>query len=73
MMAQVDDKITTAKQEIHLGNKIGEGDGGVIYCAVWRGIEVVAKMLKSDCDRASNIDGKVAREDLINEISVLSR
>ncbi len=35
-------------QEIILANKLGEGEGGVIYHARWRGLEVVAKMLKTD-------------------------
>ena len=38
-------------QEIQLTDKLGEGDGGVIYHAHWRGLDVVAKMLKADTDR----------------------
>ena len=103
-------------QEIQLTDKLGEGDGGVIYHAHWRGLDVVAKMLKADTDRygvkhvfasiyvppsnplfvlhamkinvsqinvpcitlrwserSSSIDSDVAKADLINEISVLSR
>jgi serine/threonine protein kinase len=56
------------------GSKIGEGDGGVIYRAEWRGLEVVAKMLRTeDEEMESNISMEVARQDLVNEISVLSR
>ena len=40
-----------AYQEIQLTDKLGEGDGGVIYHAHWRGLDVVAKMLKADTDR----------------------
>lgn len=61
------------RQEIQLATKLGEGDGGVIYQAQWRGLEVVAKMLKTASDRASAIDSSVAKADLINEISLLSR
>lgn len=60
-------------QEIKLSDKLGEGDGGVIYHAHWRGLDVVAKMLKTDGPGDSTISSKVARADLINEISVLSR
>jgi len=56
------------------GSKIGEGDGGVIYRAEWRGLEVVAKMLRTEDEgMESNISMDVARQDLVNEISVLSR
>mmetsp|Transcript_19571 Transcript_19571/g.44775 ORF Transcript_19571/g.44775 Transcript_19571/m.44775 type:complete len:416 (+) Transcript_19571:120-1367(+) len=61
------------RSEIQLNAKLGEGDGGVIYYAHWRGLDVVAKMLKTEGDHGSAIDGAVARADLINEISVLSR
>jgi len=61
------------RSEIQLTDKLGEGDGGVIYHAHWRGLDVVAKMLKADTDRSSSIDSDVAKADLINEISVLSR
>ena len=62
-----------SRSEIQLTTKLGEGDGGVIYHAHWRGLDVVAKMLKTESDRPSQMDGAVARADLINEISVLSR
>lgn len=62
-----------SRSEIQLTTKLGEGDGGVIYHAHWRGLDVVAKMLKTEGDRPSAMDGAVARADLINEISVLSR
>jgi len=62
-----------SRSEIQLTTKLGEGDGGVIYHAHWRGLDVVAKMLKTEGDRPSAMDGEVARADLINEISVLSR
>mmetsp|Transcript_9758 Transcript_9758/g.22788 ORF Transcript_9758/g.22788 Transcript_9758/m.22788 type:complete len:391 (-) Transcript_9758:300-1472(-) len=61
-----------ARSEITLGEKLGEGDGGVIMHADWRGLDAVAKMLKSD-NRNSHISSDVQRADLINEISVLSR
>jgi serine/threonine protein kinase len=61
------------RTEIQLASKLGEGDGGVIYRAQWRGLDVVAKMLKTATDRASAIDRSVAKADLINEISLLSR
>lgn len=61
------------RSEIQLTTKLGEGDGGVIYNAHWRGLDVVAKMLKTETDRPSDINGAVAKADLINEISVLSR
>ena len=48
------------------------GDGGVIYHAHWRGLDVVAKMLKTESDQPSAINAAVAKADLINEISVLS-
>jgi hypothetical protein len=98
-------------QEITLAEKLGEGDGGVIYHAHWRGLDVVAKMLKADTDRcatscglgplfpvladfqimyighahgcikmphataraSATSEGDIAKADLINEISVLSR
>jgi len=62
-----------SRSEIHLTTKLGEGDGGVIYHAHWRGLDVVAKMLKTETDRPSDVDCAVAKTDLINEISVLSR
>lgn len=40
--------------------------------ATWRGLDVVAKMLKTS-DQESTISKSVAKADLINEISVLSR
>ena len=46
------------------------GDGGVIYHAHWRGLDVVAKMLKTESDQPSAINAAVAKADLINEISV---
>lgn len=60
-------------QELVFGGKIGEGEGGVIYRAEWRGLEVVAKMLRTEEDDLSNIASDVARQDLVNEISILSR
>jgi hypothetical protein len=48
------------------------GDGGVIYHAHWRGLDVVAKMLKTESDQPSAINAAVAKADLINEISVLT-
>jgi serine/threonine protein kinase len=62
-----------SRSEIQLTTKLGEGDGGVIYHAHWRGLDVVAKMLKTETDRPSDLDCAVAKADLINEISVLSR
>jgi hypothetical protein len=38
------------RTEIELTGKLGEGDGGVIFYAHWRGLDVVAKMLKTDAD-----------------------
>mmetsp|Transcript_6968 Transcript_6968/g.13820 ORF Transcript_6968/g.13820 Transcript_6968/m.13820 type:complete len:419 (+) Transcript_6968:309-1565(+) len=61
------------RTEIHLTSKLGEGDGGVIYHAHWRGLDVVAKMLKTESDKPSAVENAVAKADLINEISVLSR
>mmetsp|Transcript_3699 Transcript_3699/g.7660 ORF Transcript_3699/g.7660 Transcript_3699/m.7660 type:complete len:367 (+) Transcript_3699:150-1250(+) len=61
------------RSEIHLTSKLGEGDGGVIYHAHWRGLDVVAKMLKTEGDKPSVVENAVAKADLINEISVLSR
>jgi len=61
-----------ARSEITLGEKLGEGDGGVILHADWRGLDAVAKMLKTDGVK-SQISSDVQRADLINEISVLSR
>ena len=49
-----------------------QGAGGVIYHAKWRGLDVVAKMLRPEGDRDSNIARQVARNDLINEICLLS-
>jgi hypothetical protein len=60
-------------QEIKLSDKLGEGDGGVIHHAHWRGLDVVAKMLKTDVGDEGSISSKIARADLTNEISVLSR
>jgi len=62
-----------ARSEIKLGAKLGEGDGGVILHADWRGLDVVAKMLKTNRDGSSQINSEVQRADLINEVSVLSR
>jgi len=62
------------RSEIKLAGKLGEGDGGVIYHAHWRGLDVVAKMLKTEADEPRTaITSEIARADLINEISVLSR
>jgi len=61
-----------ARSEIILGEKLGEGDGGVIMHADWRGLDAVAKMLKQE-GADSHISSDVQRADLINEISVLSR
>ncbi|EKX44294.1 hypothetical protein GUITHDRAFT_72411, partial [Guillardia theta CCMP2712] len=51
---------------------MGQGDGGVIYMAKWRGLDVVAKMLRSEEEADGNISREVARNDLLNEICVLS-
>jgi len=40
------------RTEIELTGKLGEGDGGVIFYAHWRGLDVVAKMLKTDADES---------------------
>mmetsp|Transcript_27326 Transcript_27326/g.42701 ORF Transcript_27326/g.42701 Transcript_27326/m.42701 type:complete len:350 (+) Transcript_27326:524-1573(+) len=63
------------RPEIQLTSKLGEGDGGVIFHAHWRGLDVVAKMLKVEREAGTvgTQDNAVARADLINEISVLSR
>lgn len=61
------------RSEIRLGDKVGEGDGGIIMHAQWRGLDVVAKMLKTENDKDGQISASIARADLINEISVLSR
>jgi len=62
------------RSEIKLAGKLGEGDGGVIFHAHWRGLDVVAKMLKTEADEPRTaITSEIARADLINEISVLSR
>jgi len=61
------------RTEIELTGKLGEGDGGVIFYAHWRGLDVVAKMLKTDSDEPGNVETAIAKADLINEISVLSR
>ncbi len=53
--------------------RLGEGDGGVIHYATWRGLDVVAKMLKTEADKEGTVNMSVAKADLINEISVLSR
>lgn len=41
------------RTEIELTGKLGEGDGGVIFYAHWRGLDVVAKMLKTDSDECA--------------------
>lgn len=45
---------------------IGFGSNGVVYKTYWRGIECVVKMLKKH-------DDKINHDDLINEISIISR
>jgi serine/threonine protein kinase len=62
-----------SRSEIQLTTKLREGDGGVMYHAHWRSLDVVAKMLKTETDRPSDLDCAVAKADLINEISVRSR
>ena len=49
-------------QDIQFGEVIGEGDGGVIHLAEWKGITVAAKMLKFDPARcaAGHRQGHVA-------------
>ena len=45
---------------------IGFGSNGIVYKTYWRGIECVVKMLKTHND-------KINHDDLINEISIISR
>lgn len=54
--------------EINFNNYklIGFGSNGVVYKTYWRGIECVVKMLKKNND-------KINHDDLINEISIISR
>lgn len=47
---------------------IGFGSNGVVYKTYWRGIECVVKMLNNN-----NVNDKVNHDDLINEISIISR
>ena len=59
-------------EEVSVGKRMGQGAGGVIYHAKWRGLDVVAKMLRPEGERDGNINREVARNDLINEICLLS-
>ena len=59
-------------EEVTVGRRMGQGAGGVIYHAKWRGLDVVAKMLRPESEREGNIKRQVARNDLINEICLLS-
>ena len=42
-----------------LGSRMGQGSGGVIYHAKWRGLDVVAKMLRPEGERDGNIKREV--------------
>jgi len=59
-------------EEVTVGKRMGQGAGGVIYHAKWRGLDAVAKMLRPEGERDGNINREVARNDLINEICLLS-
>jgi len=54
-------------------NILGEGECAVVYRARWRGMDTVAKMLKSQGMYSDDGKEADARADLMHEISVLSR
>ncbi|KAJ1474270.1 kinase-like domain-containing protein [Baffinella frigidus] len=61
-----------APKDVQIKQRLGQGDGGVIHLAKWRGLMCVAKMLHQDETAPRNISSKVARQDLVNEISLIS-
>ena len=53
-------------EEVAFGEKIGEGEFGVVYRATWRGTPVAAKVLKS-----SEADFKVAELEFRQEVATM--
>jgi predicted Ser/Thr protein kinase len=47
-------------EEVSVGKRMGQGAGGVIYHAKWRGLDAVAKMLRPEGERDGNIARQVA-------------
>ena len=60
------------RQEITMYNVLGEGDCAIVYRARWRGLDAVAKMLKSTSEYKDDRREDMARADLMHEISVIS-
>merc|ERR1719310_1177155 len=54
-------------EEVAFGEKIGEGEFGVVYRATWRGTPVAAKVLKS-----SEADFKVAELEFRQEVAMMA-
>jgi len=54
-------------EEVAFGEKIGEGEFGVVYRATWRGTPVAAKVLKS-----SEADFKVAELEFRQEVATMA-
>lgn len=47
------------RSEVQIRQRLGQGDGGVIHLAKWRGLVCVAKMLHGDESAPRNIPAKV--------------
>jgi serine/threonine protein kinase len=54
------------RSEIQITNKIGEGQGGMVFKCRWRALDCAAKLLTQDSKTS------LAYHDMVNEISTIS-